>query len=291
MSTKIQWTDETWNPTTGCTKIAAGCLNCYAKTMTRRLKAMGNLKYAAGFDTVVCHPDELERPLRWRKPRLVFVNSMSDLFHKDVPFEFIDRVFIVMCLTVQHTYQVLTKRPERMLKWFQTLGDRLPTWLGNDECPMDHIHLGVSVSTQADANRNIPILLQCPAAKRFVSMEPLLEEITIPTRYWRTGARLTDTSGVRRDIGQRSPGVTDVLIEDGMIDQLILGGESGPGARPIRPDWVRAARDQCVAAGVPFFFKGWGRERPGRELDGKVWSQMPECEEGSMTKESPNHKS
>ncbi len=267
MPTKIQRTDETWNPTTGCSKIATGCLNCYAEKMTARLKAMDVKKYAAGFDKVVCHRSELDKPLHWRKPRRVFVDSMSDLFHKDVPDRFIAQVFYTMACAKQHTFQVLTKRPERAVVALAELGpvwehaafyqreSDYPLW------PLPNFHLGVSVSTQADANKNIPILLKCPAAKRIVSAEPLLEEIDFDVALPCGSEDCNHGEDHRRGDCGCSLG----------IDQLILGGESGPGARPCDIAWIRSGREQCKAAGVACFVKQLGANAiapgPHRKID------------------------
>ncbi|MCG8433518.1 MAG: phage Gp37/Gp68 family protein [Gammaproteobacteria bacterium] len=231
--TSIEWTDATWNPVTGCSKISPGCKNCYAERMAARLKAMGVQRYSQGFD-VAMHPDALGIPLRWRKPRRVFVNSMSDLFHDDVPFEFICRVFETMRQATRHKFQVLTKRPKRMLD--------VSHWL---PWPV-HIWAGVSVESSRFVER-IDRLRRVPAAVRFLSLEPLLEPLGD-----------LDLSG---------------------IDWVIVGGESGPGARPMQTEWVRDIRTQCAMQSVPFFFKQWGgtnKCKTGRVLDGKTWDGMPE---------------
>lgn len=236
----IEWTEATWNPTTGCDRISAGCDNCYALTLAKRLKAMGNTKYQADGDprtsgpgfALTEHEDALAIPLGWRSPRTVFVNSMSDLWHAHVSDEFIGRVFNVMAATPQHTYQLLTKRPRRTVRM---AGD-LP-WPAN-------VWMGVSVESQATAWR-VDDLRRVPAAVRFVSAEPLLEAVTI------------DLTG---------------------ISWLIAGGESGPGHRPLDDAWVRSLRDQCADSGTAFFFKQWGGHRPksgGRSLDGRTWDEMP----------------
>ena len=228
----IEWTGATWNPVTGCTKISPGCKHCYAERLALRLQAMGQPNYANGF-RVTLHESALEKPLHWKKPRAVFVNSMSDLFHKDVPLDFILRVFDVMSRASQHTYQILTKRSQRLLE----LDAELP-W-------QPHIWMGVSVEN-ADYTFRIEHLRQTGAHVKFLSLEPLL--------------------GPLPDLDLHA------------IDWVIVGGESGPHTRPIRAEWVREIRDQCVDAGVPFFFKQWGgtrRKRNGRLLDGELWEQMP----------------
>lgn len=232
---KIEWTDATWNPVTGCHKVSPGCKLCYAERLARRLKATGMVKYRNGFD-VTTHPDTLEIPLRWRKPRTIFVNSMSDLFHSQIPDRFIRDVFAVMEQAHWHRYQVLTKRPERVA----ALNPLLP-WPAQ-------IWLGVSVESARYTHR-IDLLRQTGAAVKFLSLEPLLAPLP------------------------------SLNLEG--IDWVIVGGESGPGARPMQADWARDIRDQCAAAGVPFHFKQWGgvfKKRNGRELDGETWDEMPNLE-------------
>lgn len=235
MSTRstIEWTETTWNPVTGCSKISQGCTHCYAERMAMRLQAMGISRYRNGFDVAV-HEEALTEPLRWRQPRLVFVNSMSDLFHPSVPVPFIEAVFAIMNRAARHTFQVLTKRPERV----QLLGDRV-SWTPN-------IWLGVSIESERWLSRRA-LLVDTGAQTKFLSLEPLLSP-------------LPD-------------------LELAGIDWVIAGGESGPGARPMQPAWVRDIRDACVRNGVPFFFKQWGgvfKKRTGRELDGRTWNQMPD---------------
>ena len=297
--TRIEWTDESWNPVVGCTPVSPGCAHCYAQTMALRLQAMGVRGYDGEIDDrghwtgkINLIDEALEKPLHWREPRMVFVNSMSDLFHESVPFEFIDRVFAVMALCPQHTFQVLTKRPERMLSYLtrrernrgfignpRGIGDP-PEWAYKDPCdkvysivrqtqkhapltwPLPNVWLGVSCENQEQADKRILILLECPAAVRFVSAEPLLERIDFAYTCF-NGA---DSFGTM-------PG----------IDWVICGGESGPNARPMDEDWVRDIRDQCVSAGVAFFYKQKverGRKIGLPELDGKVWSQFPGGREG-----------
>jgi protein gp37 len=228
----IEWTDATWNPVTGCTKISPGCKNCYAERLAARLHAMGNPRYRNGFK-VTLHPDQLTLPLRWREPRRIFVNSMSDLFHERVPEEFIRRAFEVMAEAQWHVFQVLTKRSRRLAE----LAPRLP-WPSN-------VWQGVSVENTRYTSR-VADLVKGPAAVRFLSIEPLLGPIS-------------------------------ELPLDG-VHWVIVGGESGPGYRRVREEWVRDIRDQCHRAGVAFFFKQWGGARPkagGRRLDGQEWSGMP----------------
>lgn len=228
----IEWTQMTWNPVTGCTKISQGCKRCYAERMAKRLRAMGAARYRNGF-TVTMHEDLLETPLTWRAPRLVFVNSMSDLFHPDVPLEFIQRVFSTMERCPQHTFQALTKRSGRLLE----VADALP-WPAN-------VWMGVSVENAAVVQR-VTDLQQVPASVRFLSVEPLVG----PIRH---------------------------LPLEG-IHWVIVGGESGPGARPMKLAWVERIHAQCQEANVPFFFKQWGgthKDLTGRELHGKTYNEMP----------------
>jgi protein gp37 len=268
---KIEWTDASWNPVTGCTKVSDGCKHCYAERDWVRLaapRAKPNIYTGRDFTDVRCHPEKLDIPLHWEKPRRIFVNSMSDLFHEDVPDEFILQVFDVMrqCenghsaklgrLVSQHTFQILTKRPERMLDFCTRLrfaqNDGRGLYLTkvlphNGFNPMQalrHVWLVVSCEDQATADQRIPLLLQTPAAVRGISAEPLLGLISFVGMF----ANPKD----RRD-------GTNALEE---LDWVIAGGESGPHARPSHPDWFRSLRDQCQAAGVPFFFKQWGEWAP-----------------------------
>jgi protein gp37 len=256
--TAIEWTDATWNPVTGCTKVSQGCKHCYAERVFKRPYP------SREFTDVKCHPERLDQPLRWTKPRRIFVNSMSDLFHEAVPDGFLDQVFGVMALADHHTFQVLTKRPERLRQYLNTLGDgKAPdrvTYAANKAdfrqgglCarPLPNVQLGVSCEDQETADERIPLLLQTPAAVRFLSLEPLLGAIDL------------------RRI--KTPADPNFLCQAGRpparIDWVIVGGESGPNARPMHPDWVRSLRDQCVAAGVPFFFKQWGEWRITEDKD------------------------
>ena len=241
-SSNIEWTEATWNPTTGCDRTSPGCDNCYALVLARRLKAMGQAKYQRDGDPrtsgpgfgLTCHPDTLSIPTRWTAPRTVFVNSMSDLFHDDVPDQFIQDVFDVISATPQHTYQMLTKRSQRLRRLAPAL-----TWPPN-------LWMGVSVESDRYGFR-IDHLRLVPAAVRFISFEPLLA----PVRH-------VDLSG---------------------IGWVIVGGESGTAARPIAEQWVADLRDQCLTAGVPFFFKQWGgrtSKSGGRTLSGRTYDGLPE---------------
>lgn len=272
-ATSIEWTDETWNPVTGCRKISPGCTHCYAETIAKRFWK------ARAFTDVRTHADRLDAPLHWRKPRMVFVNSMSDLFHEDVPDAFIDEVFAVMALCPQHTFQVLTKRPERMREYFDVLRDSWPrdrvdsigaamnAIRGRPErqpvpvfLPLPGVWLGVSVEDQTRVDERIPLLLATPAAVRFVSAEPLLGPVD-----------LSSVGPLRWDVLTGWKPAHDGWPEGAntdRLDWLIVGGESGASARPMHPDWARSLRDQCQTAGVPFFFKQWGEWAPYRIVPG-----------------------
>jgi len=228
----IEWTESTWNPVTGCTKISPGCAHCYAERIALRLKAMGQPNYANGFK-VTLHENALNIPLHWKKPQIVFVNSMSDLFHEDVPLSFILRVFDVMQKASRHNFQVLTKRAERLVQ----LAPKLP-WPEN-------VWIGVSVENQ-DYVRRIDLLREVNASVRFLSLEPLLGPIPKMNLH--------------------------------KIDWVIAGGESGPKARLMKPEWIQDILVQCRNANVPFFFKQWGgrnKKKSGRLLNGKTYSEMP----------------
>lgn len=229
----IEWTESTWNPVTGCTKISAGCQHCYAERMSCRLKAMGQPNYVNGFE-VTMHEQMLELPLTWKRPQMIFVNSMSDLFHKDIPVEFILRVFDTMQKAHWHTFQILTKRAERL----QELSPLL-TWSNN-------IWMGVTVENSQYVSR-IDNLRNTAAKTRFISFEPLISSIS------------------------------DLNLND--IDWVIVGGESGPGARPMQEEWVLEIREKCLKNNVPFFFKQWGgtnKKKNGRLLEGRTWDGKPD---------------
>lgn len=237
---RIEWTEQTWNPATGCTKVSSGCKHCYAETMAHRLKAMGTAGYEAGFELTM-HPGRLSQPLQRKKPTIYFVNSMSDLFHEDIGDDFLDQVFSIIRATQRHTYQILTKRADRMADYFR-----------RREAP-DNAWLGVTVEDRAYGVPRIDHLRTINAAIRFLSVEPLLE-----------------------DLGE---------IDLAGIHWVIVGGESGPKARPMRKEWVDEIRMQCEQSGAAFFFKQWGgwgadgkrraKKLNGRELDGKTWDGMP----------------
>lgn len=332
--TKIEWTDATWNVCTGCSKVSQGCHFCYAERDWKRLSANPKTVYAGRkFTDVQVHPERLGLPLKWKKPRRIFVNSMSDLFHEQIPFEFIASVFCVMSVTTRHTYQILTKRPERMLEFFEWAADgddpfhedaeirrSWPEWLpwkGYDNCgpiyPYENVWLGVSVENQATADERIPLLLDTPAAVRFLSCEPLLGPVTIRGRL--EGCGDCDPCIGRRPDQCHAAYHLGALHPEG-IHWVITGGESGPmgKARPSHDGWFRNIRDQCQVWGVPYCHKQngaylpmeeaklmfgekvgpgepaidterrvypgrfvyVGKKRAGRTLDGETWDQYPE---------------
>lgn len=301
MATKIEWCDETWNPVTGCTKVSPGCKHCYAERDWPRLTHLPSYKGRA-FTDVATHSERVDQPLRWSRPRLIFVNSMSDLFHDDVPFDFIAAVFGVMAAAPQHTFQILTKRPMRMLEFFRWIdahparkdfdssllyakypgADWRPFFLAQctaqvmpgadrhkidlqDKWPLPNVWLGVSVEDQAAANARIPLLLQTPAAVRWISAEPLLgpvdlhnvavpeEEDTLRKPWEFEGSKFNALQAHDDDRFHQPPAT---------LDWVVVGGESGPKARPMHSRWVRNLRDQCSVAGVPFLFKQWGEWAP-----------------------------
>ena len=351
MPSSIEWTDETWNPLRGCSRVSEGCRNCYAEVVANRFSGKGQpyegliAKGGQWNGTIKLVPEKLLEPWHWVKPRMIFVNSMSDLFHPAVPFEYIAAVFFIMSVTSRHTYQVLTKRPERMLEFFRwaeandpyecdSIDDgiewaarRIPAieelaWKpatakrgGYDNCgpafPYENVWLGVSVEDQATAEERIPLLLQVPAAVRWISAEPLLAKLNIlkwidpwtcsncdyhgceqdsgPERCdscdqglaydEKLGFGVCQKCGAMEDeseeVGRACPecGIANGWSQDlgykfesrggaPLIDWVVAGGESGPNARPVHPDWVRSLRGQCNSAGTPFFFKQWGEYAP-----------------------------
>lgn len=284
--TKIQWTDATWNPVTGCTQVSPGCDHCYALTLAERFRGTPGHYFEQGFD-VVLRPDKLAQPLHWKKPRLVFVNSMSDLFHEEIPDEYIARVWAVMAMSRRHTFQVLTKRHGRLRSLLSSERFKVWTWaaqaelLGtctpDDTWPLPNVWLGVSVEDQKWANIRIPALLETPAATRFISAEPLLGPVDLHgpidesgqhrprLKYWLTGRPGFNLDGYH-SIGPK-------------LDWVIVGGESGRGARPMHAEWARTLRDQCVETGTAFHFKQWGTHggisKSAREIDGRTWDEFP----------------
>jgi protein gp37 len=236
-NSKIEWTDATWNPIRGCTKISPGCTHCYAETFAERFRGVRGHPYELGFDIRLV-PEKLAEPLKWRSGKMVFVNSMSDLFHEDVPDDYVSEVAQMMARANWHTYQVLTKRPERMVRLLQT---RLRLAAGQP-----HIWWGVSVENRAHGLPRIDLLRSAPVRIRFLSVEPLLEDL----------------------------GPLDLAG----IHWVIAGGESGRGARPMKEEWIRRLRDTCRSQGVPFFFKQWGgvqKSQAGRLLDGRTYDEFP----------------
>lgn len=275
---KIEWTDATWNPVTGCTKVSPGCDHCYAETIAHRFA--GTKAYPNGFE-VTLRPERLDQPLRWKRPRRIFVNSMSDLFHAAVSDEYIARVFAVMALAPQHTFQVLTKRPGRMRSllssrafedWVEAFvrEEYSERWTPNGyeyRWPLPNVWLGVSVESQKWADVRIPQLLATPAAVQFLSCEPLLGPVQLDLiRYFDADSYCRGCSGLLSP--KHEPACGTELGEHSGIDWVIVGGESGSGARPMHPDWARMLRNQCVVAGVPFLFKQWGEWAPQFGTDG-----------------------
>lgn len=284
----IEWTDSTWNPVRGCARVSDGCRNCYAERVAARFCGAGQpydgLVHATtrGWNgKVKLVPEALQVPWRWTRGRRIFVNSMSDLFHPDVPFDFIASVFWLMSVTTRHTYQILTKRPERMLQFFDWVeeesgifpDDRIgeaayecpelqglvweaatKTRGGYDNCgpawPYRNVWIGVSVEDQAAADARVPLLLRCPAAVRWISAEPLLGPVDL--RPWLARTKHPGPDGIFSD----RTGI------EGRLHWVVAGGESGVDARPMNPDWARSLRDQCNDVGVPFLFKQWGEWRP-----------------------------
>jgi protein gp37 len=249
---KIEWTNKTWNPIRGCSVVSEGCRNCYAMNFAARFAQQGepyeglayrNESGAHWTGKVRLIEEHLEDPLRWRKPRMIFVNSMSDLFHEALSDHDIARVVSVMWAADHHAYQILTKRPDRMMRWASEYEKKLRDANRRPLSGWRHVWLGVSVEDQKTADERIPLLLQTSAAVRWISAEPLLGPVDL-TRYF---ARDWTLRGHNHPT-ERTTG----------IDWIVAGGESGPKARPMHPDWARSLRDQCVAAGVPYFFKQWG---------------------------------
>lgn len=303
--TGISWTEATWNPCSGCTKVSAACKFCYAERDWPRLV---HLPAYAGrkFTDVACHPERLDQPLRWKRPRRIFVNSMGDLFHEDVPDGFIDQVFAVMGLSyvtreTPHIFQVLTKRPERMHAYLndpdtawrvtramKAMGPKggLPGENSSPTWPLPNVWLGVSIEDQATADERILLLLETPAAVRWISAEPLLGQVDLSVEY------MAMKCGGKYPF-KRLPAEHRTKIID-LLDWVVCGGESGPKARPMHRDWARSLRDQCEAANTPYYFKQWGefapvsglggvtmarvgRKQAGRLLDGKLHDDYPEA--------------
>lgn len=284
----IGWTNATWNPISGCSKVSPGCAHCYAETVSHRFGWTTKPWTATNASVnVQWHPDRLDRPFRWKRGRLIFVNSMSDLFHEVVPDAWIDAVFAVMAMNAQHTYQILTKRPQRMRNYLRDpqtvlriaevinrMDDRRAYDVFADDLrhgaawPLRDVWLGVSVEDQRCADERIPLLLQTPATVRFLSCEPLLGPV--------------DLSAIPLPAPGGDPVLVNALHRSSVlaprVDWVIAGAESGPGARPMEDDWVRTLRDQCQAAGAAFFFKQRahnGHKEIDPVLDGRQWLEMP----------------
>ena len=272
--TKIEWATDVWNPTVGCTKLSAGCKNCYAERMFNRFHRWPVFPPYEKFSEVRCYPERLDQPLHWKKPRRIFVDSMSDLFHEDVPDEFISAVWMRMLSSPRHIFMILTKRAQRMLEIVPKLFNDLFT--GEYHIP-NNIWLGVTAENQATADYRIPLLLQTPAAVRFVSVEPMLEEINllqINASDKDECCILFPLAGEFTCDGRNEP----LPIRGGGISWVICGCESGPGARLMKMSWAAYLKHQCVFAGVPFFLKQMmvnGKLVKMPELDGKVWDEVP----------------
>lgn len=292
--TRIEWVrnpdgspGEAWNPVTGCSKVSPGCKHCYAERFAKRLRGRAGYPSDEPF-RVTLHPERLDEPMRWRKPRRVFVNSMSDLFHEQVPIEFIVAVFRIMAAARHHTFLVLTKRAERLpdimakVRHGLSVIYRKEVWpeVHSPGWPLPNVWLGVSAENQRYADERIPRLMETPAAVRFVSLEPLLGPVDLCHIQADPWTRLNALEGCGIDLRGHVQSVPNVTCPK--LDWVIVGSESGPGARPMDEAWVRALRDQCVAAGVPFYYKQRLDER-GRKVslpvfDGRTWDELPKSE-------------
>ena len=301
--THIEWTDATWNPITGCSIVSPGCTNCYAMTLAGTRLAHHPSRSGLTITTkagpvwtgeVRFNEAWLDQPLRWRRPRMIFVCAHGDLFHESVPDEWIDKVFAVMALSPQHTFQVLTKRAGRMREYLASTGVNrshavwramvgeaktidaghvLDSWYGGpsaSQWPLPNVWLGVSAERQIEADERIPDLLATPAAVRFVSLEPLLGPIDLSRIESNPKWQPSITNALNGERRARQGNGSIGCRFDSKIDWVIVGGESGKGARPMHPDWARSLRDQCTSAGVPYFFKQWGEWGPGAELDADI---------------------
>jgi protein gp37 len=272
--TNIEWTDFSWNVLRGCSRVSEGCRNCYAESVANRFKGPGQpyeglIAVGGQWNGKIRVVDHLlNQPLRWRKPRRIFVNSMSDLFHENVPFDEIYKIMMVMQKAKHHSFQVLTKRPDRMLEFFRSRGSECMKIFAD---VMPNVWLGVSVEDQAAADERIPLLMQTPAAVRWLSIEPLLGPLDLTA--------FLGASGIGRNLDALSnAGVNPGALIPSKIDWVVVGGESGANARPMHPSWARALRDQCQAAGVPYFFKQWGEWRPicqgeSQEVLDELWGR------------------
>jgi protein gp37 len=300
---KIEWTDAVWNPITGCSKVSEGCRNCYAERLWPRLRAMGNTVYVdRNFNDVACHHERLDQPLKWKKPRKIFVNSMSDLFHEDVPDIFIIDVLSVIAEASQHTFFILTKRPERMNEIFNHETIANDVWLQTSRgvnaekspWPLKNLWLGVTAENQQRADERIPVLLQIPAAVRFVSAEPMLGLVDLSSYLSRCSScnapiNKNDSSWRWNGIcwEHKCPGnhpQVGHFAANAGVDWVICGSETGPNRREACIEWIGDLCDQCEHAGVPFFLKQMeinGRMVKMPELDGKIWAQFPEVQYAS----------
>ena len=322
-NTGIEWTDATWNPVTGCSKVSDGCRFCYAETVSHRWGWTSKpWTHPHAAENVVMHPERLDQPLRWQKPRRIFVNSMSDLFHELVPIEFVDKVFGVMAGAPRHTFQVLTKRPERMREYLsdpetkfriwnagrgvQSSSDNSnvrhrdwydlvpvagpgkgPEWCYPAQWPLPNVWVGTSVEDQRVIGR-VTDLVATPAALRFLSCEPLIGPLSLsmidynpPGTEGLAGAYSPLTGEWWPALGHPDDEYDGRVLDGPRLGWVIVGGESGANHRPINPQWVRTLRDECAAAGVPFFFKQWGgntAKSGGKDLDGRTWEEMPALE-------------
>jgi len=263
--TKIEWCEKSWNPITGCSPVSEGCQNCYARRMSNRLKGRYGYPKDEPFK-VTFHPDRLEEPLYWKKSSRIFVCSMGDLFHEDVNFDWIMKILDVICVMQEHIFLILTKRPARMMELWFNIGKTKRDYGDFEIWPYPNLWLGVSISTNKDLWM-VETLLQISAAKRFVSVEPMLVAISLDRYLFKAGYLKSN----------------EYFFNENRLDWVICGGETGPKARLMHPNWTRSLRDQCQAAEVPFFFKRWGdyekryydSTNTGRLLDGRTWEERP----------------
>ncbi len=284
---KIEWTDSTWNPVTGCTKISPGCKYCYAETLAERWRGVKDHPYEQGFDLRLW-PERLELPLRWKKSRRIFVNSMSDLFHPEVPNEFIDKVFETMRKASHHQFQVLTKRPERMSEYLEAWGEEFA-----EKYP--HIWLGSSIENERYIER-AQIVSRLPSSVRFLSCEPLLGPLDISKMLEEKPVPVSPCSeagaGEQGKAPSPLPSPTGRGRDKHGINWVIVGGESGPRSRPMKKEWVIKIRNQCRRAKVPFFFKQWGgtnKKKAGRTLESRTWDEYPQDKQTCPVSEHTGH--
>jgi protein gp37 len=312
MPTKIEWTNETWNPVTGCTPVSEGCANCYAKRMAKRLAGRAGYPKAPHEFDVTLHPDRLNQPYHWRKPRKVFVCSMSDLFHEDVPEEYIVKVFATIAINERHTFQILTKRPKRMYELFKdnyifkkvayyiwdgpdNLAEHQPIWMSKYgfvrphvvaswlssgfNLPLKNLRIGVTTENQQTANERIPWLLKTPAAVRFVSVEPMLGQVHLTKIHYKKHQIIIDAlNGHKLPYDQSGYGVSSPMMKRELLHWVICGGETGYGAREMKAEWAQDLYQQCKNAGVPFFFKKPGDAFKGNTEDLPMVREWPKRE-------------